>query len=1398
MKQNYTLIKQVFFCLMTLVAFSLDVSANGSTSSSENTSFLTAESSLECNTSPVIVCPQNYYGCPTSNYNQLNTGHATATPGEAGCPTPIITHTDEVMSQGPCNGAVVVKRIWRADYPNASNPWLFADCTQIILLEDNDDPVFTHVPSNVTVSMGANCTAVATWNPANATDNCGAPTITYSHVSGTTFSSGNTTVTVTATDICGNSVSSSFVVTVSGNCCNTPPTIHCPANVAMCPSGGISPSSTGTATATTGCSSVSVTYQDLLVQLSNCPNGGIYERTWTATLASNTNITSTCVQRIAKDDNIRPTVTSCPSSVVVTHANNTVNWTPPTFTDNCSSVTTTCSHQPNTTFGVGNTVVTCTGKDACGNAATCSFTVTVTSPSCNSNPVISCPSTYTACPGSNYTPQVIGYANASNAGAGCAQPNVSYEDFLEQTYSCNGKEIHRVWKATDPNNSNLTASCIQIIDLKDTQAPTLSTCPPNINVATANTAITWLDPTATDNCGTASVSCHPSSGSVFANGNTVVTCTATDQCGNSSQCTFTVSVSTPACSTNPTIQCPSTYTACPGANTNPQHTGLPTTNNTGSHCAQPSVTYEDFLEQTYACNGKEIHRVWTATDPGNSSLTASCTQIIDLKDTQAPSMSACPSDIHVSTPGTVTWSQPTATDNCGSASVTCHPASGSSFGTGNTVVTCTANDNCGNSTQCTFTVSVSAPSCGLTIECPDDIHVSCNDNSNVCWPLPTYETCCAACENDNIPGFLYMGEYNGHKYYCSNEPDYWSSAKKVCEELGGHLAVINNAEENAFCANFLENQNAWIGYSDKQREGSFEWCNGEETDYTNWYPGQPNNYNNAQDCVEMLSSGHWNDQYDNQKLEYICEIPCVTIDQIGGPLCGEIPGAGTHSIKYRVTDLCGNVEECSFNVISDAGMTMQCIDDVTISCPATATCVKASWNKPEVNTCCNNCNGSGGNIAGFVYMGSYGGSHYYCSTFDATWPQAQAYCAQNGGNLAIINNANENAYLANQLTIQSAYIGLSDAASEGTFKWVDGSGLSYTNWYAGQPNNYNNAQDYVELLNTGQWNDQYNSSALEFIMEISDCVNIHQTGGPANGSCLPIGTSTITYSATDGCGNHETCSFKITVVKDNPNNGTCNAYGQSASHAWIKKVELSNLLNTSGNNGGYKDFTHLCATVKEGYSYNMALMPGFPGSPSTVYWKVYIDWNRDGDYLDSYEYIANGSGSGQISGQIPIPHGVPHGSTTLRVVMRKGAPPSGPCTPFSYGEVEDYCITVHPGTQGLISDTGETVLENAKRDVVSFAEVEVASRDHESIDKAVQSVNVEVFPNPASEVMNVGVTGDRIENIEMYTVTGKKVKTIGGTDYTDISVRDLENGVYLIRVNLVDGDTVVKRILVQK
>ena len=99
------------------------------------------------------------------------------------------------------------------------------------------------------------------------------------------------------------------------------------------------------------------------------------------------------------------------------------------------------------------------------------------------------------------------------------------------------------WTATDASGNSASAS--QSITVLDTEAPVFA---PNaeavleVNATSLNGAPVTFSLRVTDNVGVTSVSCNPTSGSVFPVGTTHVTCTASDAAGNSASLSFDVSV----------------------------------------------------------------------------------------------------------------------------------------------------------------------------------------------------------------------------------------------------------------------------------------------------------------------------------------------------------------------------------------------------------------------------------------------------------------------------------------------------------------------------------------------------------------------------------------------------------------------------------------------------------------------------------------------------------------------------------------------------------------------------------------------------------------------------------------------------------------------------------------
>ena len=210
--------------------------------------------------------------------------------------------------------------------------------------------------------------------------------------------------------------------------------------------------------------------------------------------------------------------------------------------------------------------------------------------------------------------------------------------------------------------------------------------------------------TATDNVDTdVAIVCSPPSGSSFPLGSSNVSCTATDDSGNSAQTSFSVTVQD---SGAPIVTPPSNVvveaTGPSGAAvTYGQATAVdpPSNSPLQATCSPPSGS-------TFPLGVTNV--VCSATDAASQTGTAQFS--VTVQDTTPPTVTA-PSGVTVQPSGptgaTVTYPDASATDLVGVVSgPTCSPASGSVFPIGTSLVTCTASDRAGNTGTSSFSISV--------------------------------------------------------------------------------------------------------------------------------------------------------------------------------------------------------------------------------------------------------------------------------------------------------------------------------------------------------------------------------------------------------------------------------------------------------------------------------------------------------------------------------------------------------------------------------------------------------------------------------------------------------------------------------------------------------------------
>jgi len=144
----------------------------------------------------------------------------------------------------------------------------------------------------------------------------------------------------------------------------------------------------------------------------------------------------------------------------------------------------------------------------------------------------------------------------------------------------------------------------------------------------------------------------------------------------------------------------------------------------------------------------------------------------------------------------------------------------------------------------------------------------------------------------------------------------------------------------------------------------------------------------------------------------------------------------------------------------------------------------------------------------------------------------------------------------------------------------------------------------------------------------------------------------------------------------------CAATGSNTQFEWISNVKFNTINNTSTGSGGYANYTAISTTVNKGTAYPLTLTPSFASTAYPEYFNVYMDYNGDLDFADAGELVYSSPGTtATVTSSITIPTTAITGSVRMRVIMKDGAITS-PCESFTYGEVEDYTLSIQPGTTG--------------------------------------------------------------------------------------------------------------------
>ncbi|MDC0600227.1 HYR domain-containing protein, partial [Flavobacteriales bacterium] len=908
-----------------------------------------------------------------------------------------------------------------------------------VTVTDNEAPVISDTPAAMTQSSDAgNCSAVVNWTAPTAADNCGVDSMTGDAASGDTFPVGTTTVTYTATDIHGNTATSSFTVTVTDDeapvISDKPTNITQTADAGQCAAGV-----TWTApTASDNCGIATLT--------ADADPGDTFPvgtTTVTYTAADiHGNITTASFDITVTDDE-SPAITGMPSNI--TQSNDAgicgaaVNWTAPAGTDNCTVASLTSTHDIGDTFPVGTTNVTYTVTDAAGNTNTSSFTVTVTD---DEAPVISnVPADFTVLTASGESTAIVTWpelpAAAPEASDNCGVTSFTSTHASGDTFNEGTTTV--TYTAMDAAGNTTTASFT--VTVSDGEAPIISGNPTDItqtaDAGVCSAVVNYTAPTATDNVEVVSFSGDAASGDTFPVGTTTVTYTAIDDAGNTTTSDFTVTITddeAPAIADTPANI---TQTADAGQCSAVINYTAPTASD---NCAVTSFSGDAASGDAFPVGTTTV--TYTAVDPAGNTTTTSFT--VTITDDEAPAIAGTPSNFNQTADAgicgaAISWTDLTASDNCAVASLSGTHDSGDTFPVGTTTVTFTASDIHGNTTTSTFTVTITDDEDPSISGTPEDITQTAD--AGVCGAAVSYTPPTAA-DNCGVDSFTSTHD-SGDTFAVGTTTVTYTATDAAGNTTTSSFTVTVSDDESPVIAGM---------------------------------PGNITQSNDAGACSAVVS-------YTAPTASDNCGIASFS----GDAASGDTFPVGTTTVTYTASDIHGNSTTASFTITvtdSEAPVISGTPTNITQTADAGQCSSAVTYTAP---TAADNCGMSA------FFGDATSGDIFPVGTTTVTYTASDIHGNINTASFTITVTDDENPVI-------------SPTAEDVTYQRDGNEGTAYDAWIAG----YGGAAA-TDNCGIDAWTD--NSTGL------SD-------------GCGSTGTETVTFTVTDIHSNSSSTTATFTVIDD--------------------------------------------------------------------------------------------------------------------------------------------------------------------------------------------------------------------------------------------------------------------------
>lgn len=232
----------------------------------------------------------------------------------------------------------------------------------------------------------------------------------------------------------------------------------------------------------------------------------------------------------------------------------------------------------------------------------------------------------------------------------------------------------------------------------------------------------------------------------------------------------------------------------------------------------------------------------------------------------------------------------------------------------------------------------------------------------------------------------------------------------------------------------------------------------------------------------------------------------------------------------------------------------------------------------------------------------------------------------------------------------------------------------------------------------------------------------------------------------------------------------CSSSSSDTSKGYITNLTL-NTINNNSTAAFYSNYTTVSTDLTKNNSYNFSITKGANQNQSFGF-AIWIDYNQDGDFLDTGENVANGASNTTYpkTGSFTIDNLALNGNTRMRVSIKRNGTPSS-CEAIGGGEVEDYTVNIIDETLGV----EENALEG-----------------------------ISIYPNPFSNVINMSLPPELLNKsitINLFDLSGRRIinlvkESSSSNTLTLDNLTSLSSGTYILKImDLSTNKIIIKKVI---